>query len=303
MKILISESQLRHVISEQKLPCQKVVTYDMLKQAKDWWINRLSDPNIIMKILRAKFTVDELKTWTDKEIDKTVNNTVQDLQAARKKVDLINKLLYYNDPKSDAMMFVKENDPTSTNIVNINCAHVSKNSNDQLVSSLVHEIQHHIHYLIGGNEFFESIWDGIKIEKNPYRPQVPVSEKSWFDKAKEYINSLTGSKDVDKSSLINDTYFLKRYQSRVWEYLKSKQSYACNPTEIQSRVAQVRMILNLKPGQDITIEMLKNEKAYYMFFYNLMCWGGRKDNISLQDYLNNLNSLVKNDTPNTSTQV
>ena len=40
-----------------------------------------------------------------------------------------------------------------------------------------------------------------------------------------------------------------------------------------------------------------------MFFYNLMCWGGRKDNISLQDYLNNLNSLVKNDAPNTSTQV
>ena len=218
-------------------------------------------------------------------------------------VRLITKLSYYNDPKSDAAMFVTENDPTSTNIVNINCAHVSKYSNDELVSMLVHEIQHHIHNLIGSSGFFESIWDGIKIEKNPYRPQVPVSEKSWFDKAKEYINSLTGSKDIDKSSLVDDSYFTKKYQNRVWNYYKSQQVYMCDATEIQSRVAQVRMFLNLKPGQDITIEMLKNEKVYGMFQYNLMCWGGRKDNISLQDYLNNLNSLVKNDAPNTSTQV
>ena len=285
---------------EEQLPCERVVTYDMLKQAKDWWNNRLSDPNIIMKILRAKFTVDELKTWTDKEIDRTVNYTVQDLQAARKKIDLINKLSYYNDPKGSAIMYVKSNEPT---IININCGYVPKYSNDQLVSSLVHEIQHHIHYLIGGDEYLNDIRGGIKIEKNPYRPQAPVSEKSWFDKAKEYINSLTGSKDVDKSSLVNDTYFLKRYQIRVWEYFKSKQSYACNPTEIQSRVAQVRMLLNLKPGQDITIEMLKNQKVYEEFQLNLMCWGGRKDNVSLQDYLNNLNSLVKNNTLNKSTQV
>jgi len=285
---------------EEQLPCQKMVTYDMLKQAKDWWINRLSDPNIMMKILRTKFTVDELKTWTDKEIDRTVNYTVQDLQAARKKIDLINKLSYYNDPKSDEIMYVKLNEPT---IININCAYVPKYSNDQLVSTLVHEIQHHIHYLIGGDEYLNVIRGGIKIEKNPYRPQVPVSDKSWFDKAKEYINSLTGSKNIDDSTPLNDSVFLKRYQSRVWEYLKSKQSYACNPTEIQSRVAQVRMLLNLKPGQDITIEMLKNKKVYDKFQYNLMCWGGRKDNISLQDYLNNLNSLVKNDAPNTSTQV
>ena len=288
---------------EEQLPCQKVVTYDMLKKAKHWWLNRLRDPNILMKIIRQQYTVDNIKKWTDKEIDKEINNAVRNLLAATNKIVSINKLSYYNDPKSDALMFVTENDPTSTNIININCAHVSKFNNDQLVSSLVHEIQHHIHNLIGGNGYFESIWDGIKIEKNPYRPQVPVSEKSWIDKAKEYINNLTGSKDVDKSIPLNDTYFLKRYQSRVWEHLKDKQTYACNPTEIQSRVAQVRFLLNLKPGQDITIEMLKNEKVYAAFQYNLMCWGGRKDNISLQDYLNNLNSLAKNDAPNTSTQV
>jgi hypothetical protein len=285
---------------EEQLPCEKVVTYDMLKQAKDWWINRLSDPNIIMKILRAKFTVDELKTWTDKEIDKTVNNTVQDLQAARKKVDSINKLSYYNDPKSEALMYVNENEPT---IINVNCVDVSKTSNDELISAMVHEIQHHIHYLIGGNEYLNDIRGGIKIEKNPYRPQIPVSEKSWFDKAKEYINSLTDSKKVDKSIPVNDLYFTKSYQSRVWEYFKSKQTYMCNPTEIQSRMADVRRLLNLKIGQDITIEMLKNRKVYDKFSYTLGCWGGRKDNLSLQDYLNNLNSLVKNDAPNTSTQV
>ena len=75
---------------EEQLPCQKVVTYDMLKQAKDWWLNRLRDPDILMKIIRARFTVDEIKTWTDKKIDETLRDTLQDLQAANKKIDLIN---------------------------------------------------------------------------------------------------------------------------------------------------------------------------------------------------------------------
>ena len=79
---------------EEQLPCQKMVTYDMLKQAKDWWLNRLRDPDILMKIIRARFTVDEIKTWTDKKIDETLRDTLQDLQAANKKIDLINKLLY-----------------------------------------------------------------------------------------------------------------------------------------------------------------------------------------------------------------
>jgi hypothetical protein len=68
-------------------------------------------------------------------------------------------------------------------------------------------------------------------------------------------------------------------------------------------MAQVRGILNLKPNQDITIDMLRNPKVYDTFQFNLMCWGGRTDNVSLQDYLNNLNSLVKNNTLNKSTQV
>jgi hypothetical protein len=274
----------------------------MLKQVKDWWINRLGDPNIMMKIIRSNSSVDELKNWTEKEINRNVNNIVKDLQSARKKVDSITKLSYYNDPKSDAYMYVKQGEST---IINVNCAKVSNYSNDELISAMVHEIQHHIHFLIGGDPIMDYLntWDIKKIEKNPYNPQVRVSEKSWFDRAKEYINSLTGSKDIDKSSLVDDSYFTKKYQNRVWNYYKSQQVYMCNPTEVQSRMSQVRKYLNLKFGQDITIEMLKNKKVYGMFEYTLGCWGGRKDNVSLQDYLNNLNSLVKNDLPNTSTQV
>lgn len=287
---------------EEQLPCEKVVTYDMLKQAKDWWFNRLRDPHIMTKIIRSKFTVDEIKTWTDKEMDRTLNYTVQDLQSARKKIDSVNKLSYYNDPKSDAIMNVKQTEPT---IINVNCARVSNSSNDQLTSALVHELQHHIHFLIGGDPILDytNPWDIRKIEKNQYNPKVPVFDKSWFDKAKEYINSLIGSKEVDNSSLVDDMYFTKKHQNKVWKYFKSEQRYMCNSTEVQSRMAEVRKYLNLKIGQDITIEMLKNSKVYDMFSRTLACWGGRVDNVSLQDYLNNLNSLVKNDTLNKSTQV
>ena len=38
---------------EEQLPCQKVVTYDMLNRAKNWWLNRLRDPNILMKIIKG----------------------------------------------------------------------------------------------------------------------------------------------------------------------------------------------------------------------------------------------------------
>jgi hypothetical protein len=68
-------------------------------------------------------------------------------------------------------------------------------------------------------------------------------------------------------------------------------------------MAQVRAMLNLKPNQDITIDMLRNPKIYDAFQLNLMCWGGRTDNVSLQDYLNNLNLLAANNKQNTSTQV
>jgi len=287
---------------EEQLSCEKIVTYDMLKQAKDWWINRLSDPNIVMKILRTKFTVDELKTWTDKEIDRTVNYTIQDLQAARKKIDSINKLSYYNSPKNDALMSTRQNEPT---IIYVNCALVSKSSNDQLTSALVHEIQHHIHFLIGGDSIIDYLktWDVRKIETNLHNSHTSVSQKSWFDKAKEYINNLIGSKKADKSNVVDDMYFTKKHQNKVWEYFKSEQKYMCNPTEVQSRMAEVRKYLNLKVGQDITIEMLKNQKVYDMFSRTLACWGGRTDNVSLQDYLNSLNLLAKNNTQKTSNVV
>ena len=42
----------------------------------------------------------------------------------------------------------------------------------------------------------------------------------------------------------------------------------------------------------ITIDMLRDDKAYKIFYYNLLCWANRKDNVSLQDYLNSLSQLV-----------
>ena len=77
MKILISESQLRHIILEEQLPCEKVVTYDMLNRAKNWWLNRLTnDPSIVSKILETKYGKSRLSQMDKNSVFKLIDNNL-----------------------------------------------------------------------------------------------------------------------------------------------------------------------------------------------------------------------------------
>ena len=286
---------------EDQLPCEKVVTYDMLNRAKNWWLNRLTnDPSIVSKILETKYGKPKLQKMDKNSVFKLIDNTSKDIITAVKRINSVNKLEYFNEV-SDEVMYVKPKNPT---VVFVNCGKVKGLSGEENYGTLIHELQHKIHDLIGvdsstevdyGNyrKYISNTWDNKEILK------LNDSKSSWYENAKKYVLNMFGSNAEEKG----DEYFTKERAKRLYNEYSQYRTYSCNPNETQSRMAQVRSMLNLKPNQDITIDMLRNPKVYYAFQFNLMCWGRRTDNVSLQDYLNNLNLLVKNDTPNTSTQV
>ena len=305
MKILISESQLRHIILEEQLPCEKVVTYDMLNRAKNWWLNRLTnDPSIVSKILETKYGKSRLSQMDKNSVFKLIDNTSKDIITAVKRINSVNKLEYFSKSSSEAM-HVNETNPT---VVFVNCQKVKGLTNEVNYGALIHELQHIIHDLIGVDlltvvdngkyvNYINNAWDTKEILK------LSTPKSSWYENAKKYVLNMFGSNDGQKEGEKGDEYFTKEYTKRKYNEFSKYGRYMCDPNETQSRMAQVRAMLNLKPNQDITIDMLRDPEVYWIFWFNLLCWGSRTDNVSLQDYLNNLNSLVKNDTPNTSTQV
>ncbi len=286
---------------EEQLPCEKVVTYDMLNQAKNWWLNRLTnDPSIVSKILETKYGKPKLQKMDKNSVSKLIDNTSKDIITAVKRINLINKITY-NSNGQDEVMYVNQKNPT---VVFVNCDKAKTISREENYGFLIHELQHIIHDLIGvdsstmvdyGNykKYISNTWN----DKEIFKLNNPKS--SWYESAKNYVLNMFGSNTEQKG----DEYFTKEHAKRLYSEYSQYRTYSCDPNETQSRMAQVRSMLNLKPNQDITINMLRNPKIYDAFQLNLMCWGGRQDNVSLQDYLNNLNTLVVNNRKNTSTQV
>jgi hypothetical protein len=286
---------------EEQLPCEKVVTYDMLNRAKNWWLNRLTnDPSIVSKILETKYGKPKLQKMDKNSVFKLIDNTSKDIITAVKRINSVTKIEYLNTG-SDEVMYVTPKNPT---VIFVNCGKVKIQTNEDNYGFLIHELQHTIHDLMGvesstvvdtGNyrKYISNAWDTKEILKlsNP--------QSSWYDNAKNYVLKLFGNDTNQK----DDKYFTKEHAKKLFNQYAEYRTYACDPNETQSRMAQVRSLLNLKSNQDITIDMLRDPKIYYAFQFNLMCWGGRTDNVSFQDYLNNLNLLATNNKQNTSTQV
>jgi hypothetical protein len=291
---------------EEQLPCEKVVTYDMLNRAKNWWLNRLTnDPSIVSKILETKYGKPKLQKMDKNSVFKLIDNTSKDIITAVKRINSVNKLEYFSMSGSE-VMHVNETKPT---VVFVNCQKVKGLTNEINYGALIHELQHIIHDLIGvdsltvvdtGNyrNYIDNSWDTKEILK------LSTPKSSWYENAKKYVLNVLGSNDRQKGGeQKGDEYFTKEYAKRKYNEYSKDGRYMCDTNETQSRMAQVRSMLNLKPNQDITIDMLRDPEVYWIFWFNLLCWGSRTDNVSLQDYLNNLNLLVSNKKQNTSTQV
>ena len=296
MKILISESQLRKLV-EAEQSCEQVVTYDMLNRAKNWWIDHLTNnPAILSKIMMEMYGKDKMAKMDKSALTNLIDSTAKNIQDAINKIKSVNKLKYINE-KSNRAATYSDFEPT---IITVNCYQAKNFGAEELYGFLVHELQHSIHGYIGSYSVI-----GLSSEKNNwlYRdiPKSTESESSWYEKAKNYVLNLFNT-EKGKTGIRGDEYFTKQYLKNIYDKLDYK-NYACDPDEVQSRVNQIRAILKLKANQNITIDMLRDPKIYDQFYFNLICWGGRTDNVSLQDYLNNLNQLAVNKKPDITNQV
>ena len=313
MRIILAESQYKRLIKKplfeennnddlnKVLPaCKALYNQNTLNQAITWWKDRISNDNFKVKLLYNKFgkIFSKLK-WNresgfgsrfvygtlppneKKEVDKYTKLIAQTLSDIKRRLDNI-KLAYDYSPNGGYGGKIHYDEPE---IIHVNCAHIKNTTKEYSVSLLVHELQHSIDEFLGTKSGFYYggfLTDYSQKEMKKIELEYPKQEidNSNFD--------IRSAKEVQ-----DDSYFDKEELKRDPDYKNT--GYNCSPTEVASRMAQVRHYLNLPINKDVTIYHLTYDfQAYHLFKRNLLCWASRNDNVSLEDYLANLNLLAKN---------
>ena len=272
--ILILEEK-NDIISD----CKKIVTYDLLNKAKKWWLNKLNnaDDSFINAVIKSRYgnvQIDDVYTSRAKNLIYDAINAINNVDTLKYYANSeLKSFLIPNWSDSAAMYY----DITHPNEIGVNCRKCFSQSTSWIYGSLVHELQHAVNHYIGDR-------NGNYLVKN-IEHTLPNSEKSnEFTRIGTSVKNAVypSTKDIfSKDYILNNNIVHKKYD--------------CDEDENQSRINEVRAILKLEWGQKVTLDMLRdNEGAYNAIRKSLVCWALRKDNIALEDYLNDLNSLATN---------
>jgi hypothetical protein len=253
--------------------CKTDRGYDKLKLAVNWWKNWLNN-----NTTKSKFG--KVFNYDNKKVENQFNtyNTI---------LDGI-KLEYVYDRNLPNSAYVRASLLQKTNIleggynipITINCAI----ENSDIVSTMTHEIQH----ILADNHKFHPYSDNIfKWYKDNFFTDTSKELSSIKNKKSNLSNFLvnTGFKPDDVNNIIY--YYEWRLENDV-HHLK-------NPNEVNSELSETRKALNLKPGQDITLDMLiKNVgNEAVMMFINVWIYSKK----SITQFLSQQNSLAKNTSP------
>lgn len=166
--------------------------------------------------------------------------------------------------------------------------------------TLVHEIQHIIYNIKPLNP--EKKITNAFVTKNTKR-DTPSSIKSSI------MSSASKKRDADiaRAKVVIASLGLNMPASDlvVWQQRGKRGrlgdlGYVCRATEKMSNIMAVRNYFKLKPGQNITIAMLKpyieRKKEHDDISWILMCWASNNFP-DLNTMLNRINMLAKNNTP------
>ena len=324
--ITLTESELKRLIKRVVIEqtteditgpnsaCRKTITYKLLWEAKQWWINRLSidggngkrkpNTNIMSKILYQKYKITDLASLLKNDPKKGKQYYKEASDLVMKAVDFVENIKFVFEKQGEnglnnveGVAWVTSDDKQ---IVHINCEYFSnpkyQKDNSFIKDTLVHEIQHSIDQFFGYGMDIDFKGDMDKqykeLKKLTDWSQKPMTNDKITYMDKELAPTIKKSGD-DYSF---NSYYNKDFISKSPQF-KDKE-YNCNSTEIQSRYTETKRILGLPPSVDLTINHLKsNSEAYVEFFRNLLCWASRTDDVSLDTFMKNINSLVaKNQT-------
>jgi len=274
----------------QKLnACKSTYNNEILEKAKDWWLQTLIHPNTLSKILYKKYGFKSIEQMSKEKADLFLLDYKKNILGA---MDFIKKIkLNYTFSESTYYARVEYSRPE---IVHINCNKVQ--DKEKALSILVHEIQHSIdNFLNTGNR---NIFD-ITSKFDSNQPLKPVSI-DYLEKEFDKMIDIFGGKN--NYTYLPDSYFSKEYLRKSPHYKNNV--YNCSESEIASRIAQLRHKFKIPLSQEISVEFLRrNYSAYELMYLTILCWADRTDNLSLDDFLTNVDLLVKKQTNPNSTQV
>ena len=264
-----------------------------LKRAKDYWIQWLSNP-----ITKSKFK----KNWgvgVDNKID---GITVDDL--FKKYINTLNaiNLVYYDNITSEDVnvqrffAYVNKSEPTK---VYVNCS-----QNDETpYETLIHEIQHTLYNVKPLNP---SVKIGDVFVKEGTKKMTP---KDFFNQNNASTETkIQLNKNLNKSiEVVSKKYGVDEIVLHEWLHYakvneKEDPGYSCRTTEKMSNIMAIRKYFNLKPGGNITKEMLNpyiNKDKYQTdIYWVLSCWAlnGFPD---INIMLSKINNLAYQDNNNT----
>jgi hypothetical protein len=259
-----------------------------LEKSKNYWIQWLSNP-----ITKTKF----LNNW--KKVEKNMT-LVEVGNIFKKYIDSLKVLkLYYFDSKlipdnADAFAFVNRYEPEK---IFVNC---SQNDPDPY-GTLIHEMQHMLYNIKPLNP--EVQIGNVFVDSNTKKSTI----KTFFDiyktknlQSRELSNIDIISKNLGVAPSMLD-YFLNVAKYKE----KEDPGYVCEETEKMSNITAIRKTLGVKPGQNITKEMvlpyIKGEKDHTDVSWMLACWA-LKGFPDLNGMLNKINDLAyQNTNSNTRT--
>lgn len=248
----------------------------LLSKAKKYWIEWLSNP-----ITKAKF----MKNWEIKNYNEVDN-------IFKKYIDAINKmkLVYYDKyisggEQDNSYAFVR---PGFEDKIYINC---SLDDNEKY-NTLVHEIQHILYHIKPLNPT-KQVGDVFVNDKTQLMTIHDFVELSAEDKKEGEVINRNMISSLKNHNL--NEYALFNWLVRARKQYDKHDKYVCEKTEKMSNIMAIRSHLNIKPGEDITVEMLKpyirGDKYHTDMSWILMCWALNGFN-DIDVMLNKMNQLA-----------
>ena len=262
----------------------------LLPKVREWWLNWLKNPKTIQKMVT---NINGDKSFYSQDID--ANWLIKTIYPEYYKVLYSLEFRYFNpytqkrdnkykniEFKQGSYAFVNSSVP-STVFIDTTVA------DTEAFDTLIHEVQH-------------LLWN--KYPMNPTKQLLKI-----FNNKLSSIFSFDTDNDASvkkQLQVVATKYKISTMNLNTWKQWQEKNEktnpgYTSSPTEKMSNIQAVRNYFKLKPGQNITVEMLRpyinGSKEHTDVYWLLIGWAAAKFP-DLQQFINGINKLASNNMPN-----
>jgi hypothetical protein len=259
---------------------------NFLPSAIKWWRDWLSDPitkekvykNYLVRSENEKGIIDDAFVKYFELLDKIV------LRFYDKTTVKTNDTFVHQD----AGGFVTKPDGN----IYIKCDQIP--DDDYAKTLLVHEIQHMIYYIKPLNPD-KNVGDSFNNANCNYESESTIKNTLVANSVNRNFseNIIRAAKEID----VDPSHLSLWEMKKEYRKMVGDPGYFCRETEKMSNISALRRLLNLKPGENITLSMIKpfitGDKFNVDVEFIIYCWI-EKGYPNLSGVLNNINQLALN---------